>query len=85
MPISFKKNAAVLRGDISIEEAERLHSALLKSPERGLDMTKLTSVHTAVLQVLMAHRPRCDAAPEDADLAALLQPHLQMSAASDPA
>lgn len=76
MPISFKKGQAVLRGALDIEEAERLLSALEKDKERQLDLSELESIHTAVLQVLMAKRPSCKVPPNDPDLAALLQPHL---------
>lgn len=78
MPISFKKDTAYLRGDCPIEDAERLLSALIKSPERTIDLSDLESVHTAVVQVLMACEPKCVAAPEDEELSSVLGPILKM-------
>lgn len=76
MPISFKKGLAVLRGTLDIEEAERLLSALDKDPDRHVDLSEVESIHTAVLQVLMAKAPTCDTPPKDSDLAAMLNPFL---------
>ena len=76
MPISFKKGCAVLRGALDIEEAERLLTALDKDPNRQVDLAGLQSLHTAVLQVLIAKAPTCAALPEDTVLADILAPHL---------
>lgn len=83
MPISFKKGRAVLRGELDIEEAERLLSALEKDGDRHVDLSDLESIHTAVLQVLMAKRPICAVPPKDEDLAAIIIPILA-SATSAP-
>lgn len=82
MPISFKKYVAVLRETCSIEDSERLLSALVKAPDRAVDLTDLKNVHTAVLQVLMACRPRCIAAPEDEELSIVLAPVLNIEPSS---
>ena len=76
MPISFKKGRAVLRGALDIEEAERLLSALEKDPDRQVDLSDLESIHTAVLQVLMAKAPVCAVPPQDERLASILVPIL---------
>ena len=76
MPISFKKGCAVLRGSLDIEEAERLLTALDKDPERQVDLSGLETMHTAVLQVLLAKAPRCANPPADATLSEILTPHL---------
>ena len=82
MPISFKKNVAVLRGTCSIEDSERLLSALVKAPDRTVDLSDLKNVHTAVVQVLMACRPHCIAAPKDEELSDVLTPVLNFEPAS---
>lgn len=82
MPLSFKKDRAVLRGTCTIEDSERLLSALVKSPDRAIDLSGLETVHTAVVQVLMACRPPCVAAPIDEELSVVLTPILNMA---DPA
>lgn len=78
MPISFKKDVAILRGSCAIEDAERLLSALIKSPDRLVDLSGLESIHTAVLQVLMACSPECIAEPKDEMLGDALRPLLNL-------
>ena len=77
MPISFKKGCVVLRGALDIEEAERLLTALDKDPTRQVDLAGLDSMHTAVLQVLLAKAPTCAIPPKNPVLAELLAPYLQ--------
>ena len=77
MPISFKKGCVVLRGALDIEEAERLLTALDKDPARQVDLAGLESMHTAVLQVLLAKGPTCASPSPNPALAEILAPHLR--------
>lgn len=68
MPIRFNASEAVLDGHCAVEEAIDLATWLLAKPGRKLDLAGCTGLHAAVLQCLMALRPKIVAVPEDAEL-----------------
>lgn len=69
MAVETQDKVIALVGKCPVDDAERLFTALEAHPDCTVDLSKMTSLHTAVLQVLMARNPRCGAAPEDPELA----------------
>ncbi|MDT7835970.1 hypothetical protein [Aquabacterium sp. OR-4] len=72
MPIRFNKKQAMLDGFVTVEDAEALSNWLRDGSGRAVHLGQCAQVHGAVLQVLMALKPRLAAAPADAHLAATL-------------
>jgi anti-anti-sigma regulatory factor len=77
MPIEYKKNRAVFRNEVSVEEAETLLEWLQNKPTAKVDLSALSHMHTASLQVLMAAKTEVANWPKDADLRAWLEPVLK--------
>jgi len=73
MSIAFENNVALMVGDITIEDVENLNEWLVSNPLQPIDLLDTTRIHTAMLQVLMAHRPRVAQRPRDMELSKLLQ------------
>lgn len=65
MTIEFRKNLALFRDVVSVEEAEQLLEWLQKKPQRRVDLSACTHLHAANLQVLMAARAQVTAWPRD--------------------
>lgn len=72
MPIRFHKKQAMLDGFVAVEDAETLSNWLREGPGRGVHLGQCAQVYGAVLQVLLALKPRVVAAPADRQLAAAL-------------
>jgi len=72
MAIRYLKKHAALEGHVSVEDAEALAQWLREQRTPAVHLGKCEHVHAAVLQVLLALRPRIAAAPSDAWLAAAL-------------
>jgi hypothetical protein len=70
-----------LEGECRVEEAEPLLALLQEEAGREVDLGAAGPLHTAVVQVLFALRPRICAAPEDGFLAHWLLPLLAAKAA----
>jgi hypothetical protein len=77
MPIEFKKNRVLFRDEVSVEEAEGLLEWLQTSPSAKADLSALSHLHTADLQVLMAAKTGISKWPINADLRAWLEPALK--------
>lgn len=77
MPIEYKKNLAVFRDVVSVEEAEGLLEWLQNKPAAKIHLAACTHLHPANLQVLMAVKARIIAWPDDADLRAWLETALK--------
>lgn len=77
MGIEYKKNMAVFRDVVSVEEAEGLLEWLQNKPSARIDLEGCTHLHPANLQVLMAAKSRIASWPADANLRAWLAPVLQ--------
>lgn len=73
MPIRYHKKQAMLDGFITVEDAEALSNWLREGAGRAVHMGQCAQVHGAVLQVLMALKPRVVAVPADRPLTAALQ------------
>ena len=63
-------------GECPIEDAELLLQQLSTDSEAVVDWRRCRSIHTAVLQVLLAARPKMVDPPDDDFLRAFLQPLL---------
>jgi hypothetical protein len=65
MAIDYKKNQAIFRDVVSVEEAEGLLEWLQKKPSAKVDLSACAHLHPANLQVLMAAQPTILAWPKD--------------------
>jgi hypothetical protein len=72
MAIRYLKKCAALEGHVAVEEAEALASWLQQQGRPAVRLDKCEHLHGAVLQVLLALRPRITAPPADPWLAAVL-------------
>lgn len=72
MPIRYTRRIVYFEGRCAVEEALGLVDQLRRHPRVPLSLAKCTDMHTALLQVLLAFRPRITASPADPLLAALL-------------
>jgi anti-anti-sigma regulatory factor len=77
MPVEFKKNRAIFRDEVSVEEAERLLEWLQTRPTAKVDLSALSHMHTANLQVLMTAKAAITSWPKSAELRAWLEPALK--------
>jgi len=74
MAIRYLKKHAALEGAVSADDAEALSNWLREHQAPAVHLGKCAQVHAAVLQVLLALRPRIVAPPTDPWLAAALEP-----------
>lgn len=58
MTLRQTEGVIILEGDCGVEEAETLLSALLTAPGAEIDWSKCGSLHTAVVQLIMASNAR---------------------------
>lgn len=72
MAIRYLKKHAALEGVVGPEDAEALSDWLRAQPAPAVHLGKCEQVHAAVLQVLLALRPRLAAAPAERWLALAL-------------
>lgn len=77
MPIEFKKNRAIFRDEVTVEEAEGLLEWLQTRPTAKADLSALSHLHTANLQVLMAAKIGIYNWPRNNELRAWLEPALK--------
>jgi hypothetical protein len=75
MPIRYLKKHAALEGQVSVEDAEVLAQWLQLQPAPAVHLAKVEHVHAAVLQVLLALKPRVVAPPSETWLASVLRAH----------
>jgi hypothetical protein len=76
MPIEFKKNHAIFREEVGVEEAEGLLEWLQKRPTAKADLSACNHLHTANLQVLMTAKTAISSWPKNAELCGWLEPVL---------
>ena len=77
MPIEFKKNRAIFREEISVEEAEGLLEWLQTRPTAKADLSACSHMHTANLQVLMTAKTAISSWPKNVEFRAWLEPALK--------
>jgi hypothetical protein len=75
MTIRYLKKHAALEGNVSVEDAETLAQWLQKQKTPAVHLGKCEHVHGAVLQVLLALRPKVTVLPADDVLAGVLGAH----------
>jgi hypothetical protein len=80
MPIEFKKNRALFRDEVSVEEAEGLLEWLQTKPTAKVDLSACRHLHTANLQVLMTAKTGISGWPKNAELRSWLEPALKPGA-----
>ena len=74
MAFTFTKNTATADGTCTVEDALPLLEFLQSHRAAKVDLGSCTQLHTAVLQVLLAVRPKIAALPREAFLARWLAP-----------
>jgi hypothetical protein len=74
MPIEFKRNRAIFRDEVSVEEAEGLLEWLQNRSTAKVDLSACSHLHTANLQVLMTAKVHIAGWPKNAELRAWLEP-----------
>ncbi len=72
MTIRYLKKYAALEGVVSVDDAEALTQWLLQQDAPAVHLGKCDHLHGAVLQVLLALRPKVFAQPADPLLAGVL-------------
>jgi hypothetical protein len=72
MGMKLTKKAVTLDGVVTVEDAEELANWLKKSPKAAVNVSSAGHLHSAVLQVLLALKPRIDGKPADPWLEAAL-------------
>ena len=75
MTIRYLKKHAALEGIVGVDDAETLTQWLLRQAAPAVHLGKCEHLHGAVLQVLLALRPKLVALPPDALLAGVLRSH----------
>jgi len=68
MPVEFKNNTAKLIDLVSIEDAEALFNWFLERKKPEVDLSELSHIHTASLQLLHVFKPEITGLPEKEDL-----------------
>ncbi len=65
MTVRVAGDTIYVEGVGHVAEAEPILSALLEDPSRTIDLSGTTRLHSAVIQLLLALRPRTIGAPAD--------------------
>lgn len=76
MPLTTNRRTATLIGEVGVEEAEPLMCWLRATPNPTVRLDRCTHLHSAVLQTLLAARPRVCGTPSDPFLARWVTPLL---------
>lgn len=72
MPVELRETTAYAAGDVGIENAEALDEWLANGTVDAVDVSEVTHLHGAVLQLLLHHRPPVFGVPKDRFTAQLL-------------
>jgi hypothetical protein len=75
MAIRYARAHAHFEGRCAVEEALALVDFLRKHPRAKISLAKCTSMHGALLQVILALRPAVTSLPPDPLLAGLIRHH----------
>lgn len=76
MPIRYEEGRAVFDAACTVEEAVPLTEWLEATPSPTVDLSRCTTLHTALLQALLAANATLAAEPEDAFLRRWVAPLL---------
>lgn len=77
MSVRVADGIILLEGRCRIEEAETLLGYLLEVPGRRVDLSACETLHSAVVQIMMATRPVMASKPVDPFLCAYVVPLLE--------
>jgi hypothetical protein len=77
MSVRLAGDAVHLEGDCRVEDAEPLLAMLQADPTRRVMLAGAGVLHTAVVQVMLAMRPRLIGVPADSFTARWLMPQLR--------
>lgn len=77
MAIEYRKNLAVFKDVVSVDDAEALLEWLQRKSAARVDLSACSHLHPANLQVLMAAKPTIGAWPADSGLAMWLKSALK--------
>lgn len=81
MTVELREGAVIeLSGACGVDDAEVLQRGLLAAPDSTVRWDTCEHLHTAVLQVLLASRPRVSGVPPNPFLAKHVAPLLRSSA-----
>ncbi|MDQ7020097.1 MAG: hypothetical protein Q9M33_13155 [Robiginitomaculum sp.] len=83
MPIVQKSKVIVLEGKCPVDEAEPLLTWLQEHPKGKVNLSKCKHLHAALLQVLMAVKPKISSMPRDETLYAWMQSALNVTENSE--
>lgn len=75
MTIRYLKKTASLENIVTVEEAEELQQWLMAQPKPTVNLGKCEHIHAAVLQVLLAVKPKVTGDIQDPWLAQALLGH----------
>jgi hypothetical protein len=82
MTVQVEFEYIVLRGNCPVEDAEALMILLQAHPDFAVDIDNAIHLHAAVLQVLLAFRPRLSGSAHDAFTQRWIVPFLTESEAA---
>ena len=77
MSVRIEDEIVVIEGRCRIEEAETLLGYLLENGDRPVDLSACETMHSAVVQILMAAQPVISGRPIDPFLCAHILPLLE--------
>ncbi|MBB5985423.1 hypothetical protein [Sphingobium lignivorans] len=77
MSVHVADDVIRLEGACPVEDAETLLIALQEGPDRSVDVAALASAHLAVIQVLLATRPKLVGSSGNAFLESFVLPGLR--------
>ncbi|ESQ92629.1 hypothetical protein [Asticcacaulis benevestitus] len=73
MPLVFEGNVIRFDGHCTVEEALTLAQALVDIKDVEIVLSSCESMHTALLQTLIAGQPKITGVPQSKDLASLIR------------
>lgn len=76
MTVHLSGGDILLSGDCPAEDAEVLLGLLIENPGATIDLAQCGSIHTAVVQVLLADRPAIRGVPADPLIAEWVVPQV---------
>jgi anti-anti-sigma regulatory factor len=65
MGVEVQADGIILQGRCAVEDAETLLAAIQDNPKHIVDLSAVTKLHTAVLQILLAVAPPLRGKPKD--------------------
>jgi hypothetical protein len=80
MSVRLDGNIILLEGDCRVEDAEPLLALLRADSARVVDLSSSEQLHTAIVQILMALRPRTKGSCKDCFVQEWIAPFLQQAA-----